>query len=73
MKDLLRWINEVRVSNDYVPVEGVDESMDLREDLNYDSFMLAELTVLIEDEVGVDIFAEGVVRTVGEIQNRLHE
>ena len=63
----------MRVSNDYAPVENLDVYMDLSEDLNYDSFMLAELTVLIEDEVGVDIFANGVVRTVGEIQDRLHE
>ena len=45
--------------------------MRLREDLNLDSFDLAELTVKIEDEFDIDIFEEGLVLTVGEILNKL--
>jgi acyl carrier protein len=38
-----------------------------REDIGFDSFNLAQLTVMIEDEFDVDVFEDGVVETVGEI------
>ena len=53
------------------PVETLTEEMRLREDLNLDSFDLAELTVKIEDEFDIDIFEDGLVLTVGEILNKL--
>ena len=53
------------------PVETLTEKMRLREDLNLDSFDLAELTVKIEDEFDIDIFEDGLVLTVGEILNKL--
>jgi acyl carrier protein len=37
-----------------------------------DSMNLAYLTVLIEDEYGVDIFADGLVSKVSDILNRLN-
>ena len=41
---------------------------DLQEDLDLDSLELAELSVLLEDNLGRDPYSEGVVpRTVGEI------
>lgn len=43
----------------------------LREDLGLTSFDLAELTVKIEDEFDIDIFEDGLVRTVGEIFEKL--
>jgi len=39
--------------------------------LGLDSFNLAQLTVEIESEFGVDIFENGVISTVGEIFNQL--
>ena len=45
----------------------------LREDLAFDSFKLAELTVHIEEEFGVDIFQNGIVNTLGEIYSRIEE
>jgi acyl carrier protein len=47
--------------------------IDLREDLNMDSLNLAHLTVLIEDEYGVDIFENGVVSNVLEIIEKINE
>lgn len=44
----------------------------LRKDLGLDSFDLAELTVLLEDEFSVDIFADGLVDTIEEVENKLH-
>lgn len=43
----------------------------LRKDLNFDSLDLAELTVRIENEFGVDVFENGIVETVGEIINKI--
>ena len=45
----------------------------LREDLGLTSFDLAELTVRIEDEYGIDIFETGLVNTVGEIYAKLQK
>ncbi|MFN3951079.1 MAG: acyl carrier protein [Thermaurantimonas sp.] len=39
----------------------------MREDLGMDSLDLAELTVKIEAEYDIDIFADGLVNTAGEI------
>ncbi len=43
----------------------------LREDLGFDSLELAILTVRIEAEFGVDVFAEGIISTLGEIKAKL--
>jgi acyl carrier protein len=51
--------------------ERLAADMRLREDLGFDSMDLAELTVRVEEATGVDIFAAGIVRTVGEIEARL--
>ncbi|WP_270166377.1 acyl carrier protein [Paenibacillus sp. SYP-B4298] len=43
----------------------------LREDLNMDSFDMAELTVRVENEFGVDIFEGTIVRTIQEVVDKL--
>lgn len=53
------------------PVAKLTPELDLRTDLGFDSLALAELTVRIEDSAGVDVFADGLVRTVGEIEQKL--
>jgi len=52
-------------------LKKIDDNMDLRKDIGFDSFNLAELTVHIEDEFGIDIFEDGLVNTVGEIKAKL--
>jgi acyl carrier protein len=47
------------------------EAQDLRAELGFDSLDLAELTVRIEKETGIDIFADSFVLTVGEILAKL--
>ena len=66
-------INQIRSSKDLSPLSRIDESMLLREDLEMTSFDLAELTVRIEDEYGIDIFEDGLVNTVGEIYAKLQK
>ena len=68
---LLIIINSIKKNKQDKPVETLTEKMRLREDLNLDSFDLAELTVKIEDEFDIDIFEDGLVLTVGEILNKL--
>ncbi|MCK9412236.1 MAG: phosphopantetheine-binding protein [Prolixibacteraceae bacterium] len=58
-------------SNRYQPNIEFSALSRLREDLGLDSFNLAELTVHIEEEFGVDIFEEGLVITLGEIYSKL--
>ncbi|MET4560720.1 acyl carrier protein [Lysinibacillus parviboronicapiens] len=71
MDKLLLIINEMREEAGFESIESLEVSMDLREDLHLDSLMLAELTVRIEDEFGVDIFEDGIVQTIGEITAKI--
>ena len=52
-------------------VEVLTPETKLREDLNFDSLDLAELTVRIEDKFGVDIFENGNVYTVEDILEKI--
>jgi len=70
-RSLLEIINEVLSESD-TKIEFISTDMDLRNDLGMDSMNLAYLTVLIEDEYGVDIFADGLVSKVSDILNRLN-
>lgn len=69
--ELLEIINEMLEENDREPINTLEPSMHLRNDLGLDSLMLAELTVRIEDEFGIDIFEDGIVQTIGEIEQKL--
>jgi acyl carrier protein len=70
-RSLLEIINEVLSESD-TKVEAISTDMDLRNDLGMDSMNLAYLTVLIEDEYGIDIFADGFVSKVSDILNKLN-
>ena len=54
-----------------ISVEEINDSTILTDDLGLDSFNLAQLTVEIESEFGVDIFENGIISTVGDIFNQL--
>ena len=70
---VLSIINDIRKSKNLKVLESLKETDNLRNDLNLTSFDLAELTVRIEDEFGVDIFEEGLIDTIGEIYERLRK
>jgi|GEM_PF-330623 len=57
---LLIIINSIKNNKFEEPVSEIKPEQKLREDLNFDSFDLAELTVKIEEEFGVDIFEDGL-------------
>lgn len=70
---VLEIINLIRSSKNLPCVKCIDENTRLREDLEMSSFDMAELTVHIEDEYGIDIFENGLVNTVGEIYAKLQK
>jgi acyl carrier protein len=69
-KSLLELINEVLVEN---PISEIHSEMHLRNDIGMDSLDLAHLTVLIEDEYGVDIFEESNINTISDVLNKINE
>jgi acyl carrier protein len=70
-KSLLEIINEV-LSEPENQIENITPEMDLRNDLGMDSMNLALLTVLIEEEYGIDIFEDGLVSNVSDILKKLN-
>ena len=68
---LLHVLNQVRANKQRPPLEVLTPDLRLREDIGFDSLDLAELTVRIEEAFDVDVFADGIVRTVGEIEAKL--
>ena len=52
-------------------VNTIEETTLLIDDLGFDSFNLAQLTVEIESQFGVDIFENGVVSNLSDILNQL--
>jgi len=73
MDDLLKCVNTVRSNKGLQTLPELPADMRLREDLGFDSLDLAELTARIDAQFGVDVFAEGLVFTVGEIAEKLTE
>lgn len=69
--ELIRVVDEVRANKKQPPVTGVSRASRLREDCGFSSLDLAELTVRIEERFGVDVFADGLVHTLGEIQEKI--
>lgn len=68
---ILAIINTVRAGIGEKALDAISDDMDLRKDIGFDSFNLAEMTVHFEEEFGVDIFEDGVVNTIGEIKAKL--
>lgn len=68
---LLAQINEVLSGKGEKLLSDITPEMKLRDDLGFDSFDLAELTVRLEEIYNVDIFENGIVSTVGEIMSIL--
>lgn len=64
-------VNEIRLSKDLPVLDEIKEDDNLRNDLGFTSFDLAELTVRLEDEFDIDVFEDGLVNTVGEIFAKL--
>ena len=68
---ILQFINEIRAAKNLAQITNLNPEEKLRDDLEFTSFDLAELTVKIEDEFDIDIFEDGLVETVGEVIDKL--
>ncbi|NEU32309.1 acyl carrier protein [bacterium LRH843] len=64
---LLEIINEILENDNRKTINSFTSDTSLRKDLGFDSLNLAVLTVMIEDEFGVDLFADRLIDTVGEV------
>ncbi len=65
-------INEMRVGKGLPIIEMFHENQDLRSDLGFDSFDLAELTVRIEDSISIDIFSNGIISSIGQVYSMIN-
>tara|TARA_R110002074_G_scaffold152243_2_gene306157 strand:- start:602 stop:823 length:222 start_codon:yes stop_codon:yes gene_type:complete len=72
MKKLYEIVNEVLESNELDTQNTFKDTDNLKDDLGMDSFNLAELTVMIEDEFDIDIFEGDMVFTIGDIKIKLN-
>jgi acyl carrier protein len=68
---LLTIVNTVRENKGLEPMAELKPEQDLRTNLGFDSLDLAELTVRIEKEFGIDVFADSFVLTVGDIIGKI--
>jgi acyl carrier protein len=68
---VLAIINKICVAKEFPTLNKLNTNDNLRNDIGFTSFDLAELTVCIEDEFGIDIFEDGLVNTVGELLAKL--
>lgn len=71
-RSLEEIINELLEGNGKTTNSVYLDEIDLVNDLGFDSLELAELTVVIEEEYGIDIFEHKIIRTVGEIRSILN-
>ena len=72
-KTLLQIINEVQEENGLDISRTLNDDDDLINDLGLDSLDLAQLTVIIEDIYGVDVFENKIVRKVSKIKELINE
>jgi len=73
MVDLLGIINSILTNRNKAEISSINKDTKLRDHIGFDSLDLAELTVNIEAEYGVDVFEDGIVETVGEIIEKLEK
>lgn len=71
-KSLLEIVNEILIRKERNKISEINNEIDLRNDLGMDSIDLALLTVLIEDEYGIDIFSDSISTKVGDILKKIN-
>lgn len=72
MKSLLEIINEVLENEGKNKINTLNSEMSLKDDLAMDSLDLAHLTVLIEEEYGIDIFEDTIIYKISDIEKKLN-
>ena len=72
-RTLFEIIKQLQIDSGIEPSPVINDDDDLINDLGFDSLDLAELTVIIEDEYGVDIFEKKIIRKIYEIKQQINE
>jgi acyl carrier protein len=72
-KSLKEIINELQKENGVELSITLNDNDDLINDIGLDSLDLAQLTVMIEDIYGIDVFEKKIVRKVYEIKELISE
>jgi|LakMenEpi03Aug12_release.lakeMendotaPanAssembly.Ray.scaffolds.fasta_scaffold1028596_2 acyl carrier protein len=72
-KNLKEIINEIQKENGVKLSITLNDNDDLINDIGLDSLDLAQLTVMIEDIYGIDVFENKIVRKVYEIKELISE
>lgn len=72
-RTLFEIIKQLQIDSGIEPSLVINDDDDLINDLGFDSLDLAELTVIIEDEYGVDIFEKKIIRKIYEIKQQINE
>ena len=70
IKRVSQIINAI-LANSGRELPTITPQTNLRTDVKFDSYDLAELTVIIQEEFGVDIFVDSPITTVEEILKKL--
>ncbi len=73
IEKILEIVNVIREKNSKPLLNEINFNDKLRSDLGLDSLDLAELTVRIEKEFGIDIFEDGIIETVEEIIKKIEQ
>lgn len=68
---LLEIINEMLEEKGKELLVTLEQTISLRNDLEFDSLNLAEFTVKVEDEFDVDIFEDGFVDLISEVLEKI--
>lgn len=68
---VLNIVNGIRKRKGLDKILEWKDELQLKDDLQLDSIDLAEVTAKIEDKLEVDVFEDGIVRTLGEINARI--
>lgn len=68
---MLNIVNVIRDGKGLAELQALTSSSRLREDCEMDSLDLAEFTVRVEKEFGIDVFADGLVETVGDVETKI--
>lgn len=71
MEKIIEIIKTIRQNKGILEPFQISENTSLRNDLAFDSFDLAEFTVRIEDEFGIDIFQTGLIENIADVKKKL--
>lgn len=72
-KKILEMINSILKKKGEEKLNKLEGDIRFNEDLGLDSIDMAEITVRIEDEFGVDIFEDGIVNEISEVLSIIKE